>query len=165
MNRNVISCPAPTGDPVRDSDQQLADAVAAHLAPRGGAYHEIWLNGEKVSEPPTDPEAAEPIYGKVYLPRKFKIGFALPDDNCTDVLAQCLGFLAVVENGQPVGYNLYAGGGQGHDATASRHLPAPGAAGLLRRAGRGGRGGRGGRASCSATTATAPTASGPGSST
>ncbi len=113
VNRNVISCSAPTGDPVRVLNQQLADAVAAHLAPRGGAYHEVWLNGDRVGDPDPNPEVSEPIYGKVYLPRKFKTAFALPEDNCTDLLAQCLGFLAVVENGRPVGYNLYAGGGQG----------------------------------------------------
>jgi sulfite reductase (ferredoxin) len=119
VNRNVISCPAPLNDPVRKQMQQLADGIAAHLAPRAGAraYHEIWLNGEKQEQVPAaeheNPEAYEPIYGKVYLPRKFKVGLALPEDNCTDVLAQCLGFLAIRRNGQPVGYNLYSGGGQG----------------------------------------------------
>ena len=115
VNRNVVSCPAPLSDPARKQMQQLADDVAAHLAPRAGAkaYHEIWLNGESVPAGEAASGVAEPIYGNVYLPRKFKIGFALPDDNCTDVLAQCLGFLCVRENGQPVGYNLYAGGGQG----------------------------------------------------
>jgi len=114
VNRNVVACPAPLGDPARKQMQQLAAEIAAHLAPRSGnqAYHEIWLNGEKVG---TDlpPEEAEPIYGKVYLPRKFKTGFALPHDNCTDLLAQCLGFLAITEGGKPVGYNMYVGGGQG----------------------------------------------------
>ena len=84
------------------------------------------------------PDGVEPIYGKVYLPRKFKVGFALPDDNCIDILAQCLGFLAVVENGKTVGYNLYAGGGRARRNGNAGHLPAPRPAGLLRRAGRGG---------------------------
>ncbi|MDY3551685.1 NADPH-dependent assimilatory sulfite reductase hemoprotein subunit [Gemmata sp. JC717] len=116
VNRNVVCCPAPTGDPVRTQMQALADAVAAHLAPHAGrqAYHELWLNGEKVPDPVAVPvEEAEPVYGAVYLPRKFKTAFALPEDNCTDLLAHCLGFQAVVEGGQPVGYNLFAGGGQG----------------------------------------------------
>jgi sulfite reductase (ferredoxin) len=118
VNRNVMACPAPTHDPARRQMQELADAVAAHLAPRAGAraYHEIWLNGEKQEVPAAEhanPEVDEPIYGKVYLPRKFKCGFSLPDDNCVDILAQCLGFLCIRENGQPIGYNLYAGGGQG----------------------------------------------------
>jgi sulfite reductase (ferredoxin) len=114
INRNVMSCPAPTGDPVRVQMQRLCDEVAEHLAPKAGkrAYHEIWLNGEKVEEP-SDPAVAEPIYGQHYLPRKFKVGFGLPEDNCTDLLAQCLGFLAVAEKGQPLGYDLLAGGGQG----------------------------------------------------
>ncbi|HEY2909576.1 MAG TPA: NADPH-dependent assimilatory sulfite reductase hemoprotein subunit, partial [Gemmataceae bacterium] len=117
VNRNVIACPAPLNDPARRAMQQLASAVAAHLAPRAGtkAYHEIWLNGKPAEcTISSEPDAAEPIYGTTYLPRKFKIGFALPEDNCTDVLAQCLGFLAVRgANGSPIGYNLYAGGGQG----------------------------------------------------
>lgn len=111
VNRNVVSCPAPSGDPARVQMQELADAVAAHLAPRAGSasYHEIWLNGDRQ----TAVEKEEPIYGPVYLPRKFKTAFALPHDNCVDLLAQCLGFLCIVENGKPVGYNLYVGGGQG----------------------------------------------------
>jgi len=115
VNRNVLACPAPLPDPTRKLNQELADAVAVHLAPKAGmqAYHEIWLNGEPVKLDGVAPEVAEPIYGKTYLPRKFKVGFALPHDNCTDLLAQCLGFLAIIEKGQPVGYNLFAGGGQG----------------------------------------------------
>jgi sulfite reductase (ferredoxin) len=119
VNRNVMACPAPLGDPARKQMQELADAVAAHLAPRSGAraYHEIWLNGEKQEVPAAEhanPEDYEPIYGNVYLPRKFKVGFSLPDDNCVDILAQCLGFLCIRgADGQPIGYNLYAGGGQG----------------------------------------------------
>ncbi len=114
VNRNVVTCPAPTGDPVRVQMQQLTEDIAAHLAPRAGnkAYHEIWLNGEKVDTGVGSGEI-EPIYGNVYLPRKFKTGFAMPHDNCTDLLAQCLGYLAVIENGKPVGYNVYVGGGQG----------------------------------------------------
>jgi sulfite reductase (ferredoxin) len=114
VNRNVMSCPAPLGDPTRRQMNELCDAVADHLAPKSGkqAYHEIWLDGEAVT-PAGEPEVAEPIYGQVYLPRKFKTAFALPADNCTDLLAQCLGFLAITENGQPIGYDLYVGGGQG----------------------------------------------------
>ena len=114
VNRNVVSCPAPTGDPARVQMMEMAEAVAAHLTPRAGnaSYHEIWLNGDK--QPDTLKTAVdEPIYGNVYLPRKFKTAFALPYDNCTDLLAQCLGYLCIVEKGKPIGYNLYVGGGQG----------------------------------------------------
>ena len=113
-------CPAPLRhDGVRDQLQETARRLALHFAPRSGAYHEIWLNGQAVTHlgqhqgktPP--PEGDEPIYGKVYLPRKFKIGLALPDDNCIDVYAQDLGLLAIVENGTIVGYNVLVGGGMG----------------------------------------------------
>src|SRR5262245_15254769 len=91
FNRNVISCPAPLGDATRRLNQELCDAVATALTPKAGkqAYHETWLNGEKLAEPE---KADEPLYGKTYLPRKFKTAFSLPDDNCTDLLAHCLGF-------------------------------------------------------------------------
>lgn len=124
VNRNVMACPAPLPDEPRRRCQQLADAVAAHLAPRAGAkaYHEIWLNGEK-QEIPDNPEVAEPIYGRTYLPRKFKIAFALPDDNCTDLRANCVGFLADVDAGRLVGFDLYAGGGMGQTNSMPNTYP------------------------------------------
>jgi len=90
----------------------LADRIARHLAPRTNAYHEIWLDGEAIATNPGLPET-EPIYGKVYLPRKFKTGLALPQDNSVDVYAQDLGLLAIVENSQIIGYNVLVGGGMG----------------------------------------------------
>src|SRR5262245_6498714 len=107
VNRNVMACPAPLRG-VRDQLQRDADRLAAHLAPRTSAYHEIWLDGKPAEAPRQDDE---PIYGKVYLPRKFKIGLALPEDNCVDVYAQDLGLLAVVEGGRVVGYDVLVGGG------------------------------------------------------
>jgi sulfite reductase (ferredoxin) len=114
VNRNVLSCPAPLPDDVRKLNNELCFKVADHLTPHAGkqAYHEIWLNGESVT-PPDQAEVAEPIYGKLYLPRKFKTAFALPDDNCTDIYANCLGFLSIADKGKPVGYNLLVGGGMG----------------------------------------------------
>ena len=114
VNRNVISCPAPLPDAVRKLNNELCNKVADHLTPHAGkkAYHEIWLNGENVT-PPADPTEAEPIYGKLYLPRKFKTAFGLPDDNCVDIYSNCLGFQAIAEGGRPVGYNLIVGGGMG----------------------------------------------------
>lgn len=113
VNRNVMSCPAPLGDPVRKEMMELANAVASHLAPRSNAYHDIWLNGQKMSPDAEQEDGVEPIYGKVYLPRKFKIGFSMPYDNCVDLYAQDLGFLAIVENGKTIGYNANVGGGMG----------------------------------------------------
>jgi sulfite reductase (ferredoxin) len=90
--------------------QRWADVIARDFAPRTTAYHDIWLNGESLG-PPT--EVDEPLYGKTYLPRKFKTGLAMTYDNCVDVFAQDLGFLAGVENGRIAGYDLLAGGGMG----------------------------------------------------
>ncbi|HWY86242.1 MAG TPA: NADPH-dependent assimilatory sulfite reductase hemoprotein subunit, partial [Gemmataceae bacterium] len=112
VERNVMAPPAPFRTPVYTALQELADRIARHLAPRTGAYHEIWLNGEAVHTEPVPPET-EPIYGKVYLPRKFKTGIALPEDNSIDIYAQDLGFLAILENNQIVGYNVLVGGGMG----------------------------------------------------
>src|SRR5947208_772817 len=91
--------------------QDTALLLATQLAPRTRAYHEVWLDGKAVHDAPA-PDA-EPLYGKTYLPRKFKTGIALPEDNCIDVYAQDLGLLAVVENGTIVGYNVLVGGGMG----------------------------------------------------
>jgi sulfite reductase (ferredoxin) len=119
VERNVMACPAPLHDGLRPVLQRTAAELAAHLAPRTKAYHEIWLNGERVTEPSANgsskrgPEDEEPLYGKTYLPRKFKTGLALPGDNCIDVYAQDLGLLANVENGRIVGYNVLVGGGMG----------------------------------------------------
>jgi sulfite reductase (ferredoxin) len=127
VNRNVMAVPAPLG-PVYQELQTTADRLAAHFAPRSGAYHEIWLDGEPVAG--GDQPDIEPIYGKVYLPRKFKIGLGLPEDNSIDVYAQDLGFLAIVANqdsgsgagqsgipsyarGKIAGYNVLVGGGMG----------------------------------------------------
>jgi sulfite reductase (ferredoxin) len=95
---------------VRRQLQQWAGRIAEHLAPRSGAYHEVWLNGRKLLEPAG---AEEPIYGKVYLPRKFKTGLSMPHDNCVDIYAQDLGLLALVERDQITGFNVLIGGGMG----------------------------------------------------
>ena len=108
---------------------------------------------------------AEPLYGKVYLPRKFKTGLALPEDNCIDVYAQDLGLLAIVENGRIAGYNVLVGGGMGMTHGNANTFPLPGQADLLCAGRRRGRRRPRRSSSCSATTATAPTASAPASST
>jgi sulfite reductase (ferredoxin) len=128
VERNVMACPAPLRqDGVRDQLQEAARLIASHLAPRTGAYHEIWLNGKPIDNgaPTAD---HEPLYGKVYLPRKFKTGLALPDDNCIDIYAQDLGLLAIVRGGEIVGYNVLVGGGMGMthgNADTFPHLAKP----------------------------------------
>ncbi|HMF17071.1 MAG TPA: NADPH-dependent assimilatory sulfite reductase hemoprotein subunit [Gemmataceae bacterium] len=121
VERNVMATPAPIDSPLHRQLQETAARIAGHFAPRTGAYHEIWLDGEEVSGareravPSTngDGPETEPIYGKVYLPRKFKTGLAFPEDNSIDIYAQDLGLLAIVENQAILGYNVLVGGGMG----------------------------------------------------
>lgn len=125
--RNFMCCPAPHNDsPIHAELQKLADALADHFRPHSLAYSEIWLDDgeskELVSEITTD----EPIYGKTYLPRKFKMAIALPEDNCTDIYTQDLGLLAVVEDGTIIGYNVIVGGGQGMTPAKKNTFPAVG---------------------------------------
>jgi sulfite reductase (ferredoxin) len=130
VERNIMCCPAPIhGNAVREQMQAKLDELARHLAPRTRAYYEIWLTdpdtGEKTLAAGNGKEAAvEPIYGPTYLPRKFKTAFALPEDNCTDVYANDLGFLVVHENGKILGYNVLAGGGMGVTPSAAKTFPA-----------------------------------------
>ncbi len=128
VNRNVMACPAPCRhNTVRAELQDTAAILAAQFAPRTHGYHEIWLNGQSVG-PQVAEQDIEPIYGKVYLPRKFKIGLGLPDDNCVDLYAQDLGLLAVVEHDKIIGYNVMVGGGMGMthgNANTFPHLARP----------------------------------------
>jgi sulfite reductase (ferredoxin) len=122
VERNVLSCPAPIPGGFRAEALDLARRLSDHLLPRTRAYHEIFVEGELVAGGP--PEAVEdPIYGKTYLPRKFKTAIAFPDDNCTDVFANDLGFLAIPEDGRLSGFNVLVGGGMGSTHGKSETFP------------------------------------------
>lgn len=113
--RNVMCCPAPTGDPIRAELLRVAQAVSDHLTPRTKAYHQIWLDGERVTFEDEGAETEDdPLYGKSYLPRKFKTAVAYPGDNCVDILTNDLGFVAVLDaSGGIEGYVVFVGGGLG----------------------------------------------------
>ena len=129
VNRNVMCCPAPIrNNAVHDQMQELSQQLAHHFRPHTTAYQEIWLQddeGEKEKVAEFTP-VEEPIYGECYLPRKFKIGVALPEDNCVDILTYDLGLLAIVENDEIVGYNVFVGGGQGVTPAAKKTYAAVG---------------------------------------
>jgi sulfite reductase (NADPH) hemoprotein beta-component len=109
-NRNVICTANPLLSPAHADVSELAKHISAHLLPRTGAYRELLLE-----EPPAPnaPLHEEPLYGRTYLPRKFKIALAVPPCNDIDVFAHDLGFVAVVEDGRIAGYNVAVGGGMG----------------------------------------------------
>jgi sulfite reductase (NADPH) hemoprotein beta-component len=111
VNRNVMASALPNLTRAHVEMHAVVKAVHEHLTPKTKAYHELWLNdtlmGGGAQEDP------EPIYGKTYLPRKFKIAFAIPPVNDTDIFANDLGFIAIVEKGVLVGFNVAIGGGMG----------------------------------------------------
>lgn len=110
VNRNVIASADPWRRELHVTISSLARDMSAHLLPRTRAWHEIWLGEDKVVG---DEVTDEPILGRTYLPRKFKIAIALPPHNDVDVFAHDLGFIAIVEGGAIVGYNVVVGGGMG----------------------------------------------------
>lgn len=128
VNRNVMCCPAPfKNDPVRREMQNLAVYLADLLRPKTEAYAELWLtdpdSGEKANVLSTT-ETVEPLYGKLYMPRKFKVGIARCDDNCIDVYDQDVGILAITDGSKLIGYNILAGGSMGTKPSDDRCFPA-----------------------------------------
>jgi sulfite reductase (NADPH) hemoprotein beta-component len=114
VNRNVMSAANPYLSKAHGAAYDLAKKVSDHLLPKTGAYHEIWLDGEQVIGKPKSVAAEkEPVYGTHYLPRKFKIVIAVPPENDVDIFAHDVGFIAVVEKGEVVGWNVTVGGGMG----------------------------------------------------
>jgi len=109
VNRNVLASANPVESRAHALAYQWAKRLSEFLLPRTRAYHEIWLDGERIA----GTEEAEPIYGPTYLPRKFKAAIAVPPINDVDVFAHDLGFIAIVEAGELVGFNLTVGGGLG----------------------------------------------------
>lgn len=110
VNRNVMCNPNPYLSDVHAEVLEIAKKISTHLTPQTRAYHEIWLDEEKIE---SSEEEIEPIYGKTYLPRKFKITIAVPPSNDVDVFANCLSFIAIIEDQKLVGFNIAVGGGMG----------------------------------------------------
>ncbi|WP_125931981.1 assimilatory sulfite reductase (NADPH) hemoprotein subunit [Thiosocius teredinicola] len=112
INRNVLCNPNPEQSALHQTVYGWARRISEHLLPRTRAYHEIWLDGEIQSG-----GEDESIYGNTYLPRKFKTAVAVPPHNDVDVYTNDLGFIAIAEGDELVGFNVVAGGGMGvtHD--------------------------------------------------
>jgi sulfite reductase (NADPH) hemoprotein beta-component len=110
VNRNVVARVNPWQSHAHAEVAGLARAIAGHLLPKSRAWHEIWIDNEIIFG---GEEEDEPIYGRTYMPRKFKIAIALPPHNDVDVFAHDLGFIAIESHGHIVGYDVVAGGGMG----------------------------------------------------
>ncbi len=110
VNRNVMCSPNPDESRVHAAAYAVAREISAAFTPRTTAYTEIWLDGKRVDDEPSD---EEPLYGKTYLPRKFKIALAVPPQNDTDVFANDIGLIAIEKDGELAGFNVAAGGGLG----------------------------------------------------
>ena len=112
VNRNVMAPPTPSTSPLNDRVLQDARRLSDALLPVTPAYHEIWIDGVQLNlSDPKNKDFTDPLYGKTYLPRKFKIAFAIPPLNDTDVFSNCMGLIAIGEGNHLQGYNLTAGGG------------------------------------------------------
>ena len=125
VNRNIMCCPAKRAGSIHADMEKMTDELTEALAPQTPAYHELWLTDPETGEKTLEGGGAvEPLYGPTYLPRKFKMGIALPEDNCIDIYTQDLGLLAVVRDDAIVGYNVLVGGGMGTTPSAKKTFPA-----------------------------------------
>ena len=131
VNRNVMCSVNPSESRLHAATYEAAKAISTAFTPQTSAYAEIWAppglaagedlpkgskeegNWSQVFLASPAQEDAEPVYGKTYLPRKFKIAIAVPPDNDTDIFANDIGLVAIEENGELAGFNFAAGGGLG----------------------------------------------------
>ena len=109
VNRNVMQPSDADDSDVQAEVTAISGRISDEFIPKTRAYHEIWYNDQKVAQS----EPVEPFYGRTYLPRKFKIGFAVPPSNDIDIYTQDLGFIAITGPDGLEGFNVTIGGGMG----------------------------------------------------
>ena len=106
-----MTCTAhPLQSPIHEQIHAYAASISQLLLPKTKAYYEIWLDQEKITD---KKEEEDPLYQDRYLPRKFKIGIAIPPNNDVDVLTNDLGLIAIIEDNELKGFNIAIGGGLG----------------------------------------------------
>jgi len=120
INRNVLCTSHPKQSPLHEQIFAYAKDIADMLLPKTNAYYEIWLDGEKIVEKELE---QDPLYQDRYMPRKFKVAIAIPPNNDVDVLANDLGLIAIVENGELKGFNIAIGGGMSATHGNADHYP------------------------------------------
>ena len=109
--RNVTTIAAPIKDVIHEQLRKDALMISSKFIPSSTSYGQIWINGDKYEY--KNKEKNEPIYGKSYLPRKFKIGITIPEDNSVDVLTNDIAIFLIHKNNKVLGYNIAVGGGLG----------------------------------------------------
>lgn len=107
VNRNVTCSAHPNESAIHEQVFQYADKISRMALPKTRAYYEVWLDEEQIA----DRKEEDPLYQDRYLPRKFKVGIAIPPNNDVDVLTNDVGLIAIIENDQLKGFNIAAGGG------------------------------------------------------
>jgi len=110
VNRNVTCAAHPLQSELHAQVHAYAARISDLLLPKTRAYYEVWLEGEKITD---KKEEEDPLYQDRYLPRKFKVGIAIPPNNEVDVLTNDLGLIAIIENNELKGFNIAIGGGLG----------------------------------------------------
>lgn len=114
VNRNITASPTPAHTKARELVYADSVRLAEALAPQTKAYHSIWIDGVQLNlDDPTNKDFVDPLYGRTYLPRKFKASLVIPPVNDMDIFTNDLGFIAIVEGDKLLGYNLAVGGGMG----------------------------------------------------
>ncbi|MBN8672929.1 MAG: assimilatory sulfite reductase (NADPH) hemoprotein subunit [Chitinophagales bacterium] len=120
VNRNVTCSAHPKESAIHEQVFQYADKISVMALPKTRSYYEIWLDEEQIADKKED----DPLYQDRYLPRKFKVGIAIPPNNDVDVLTNDVGLIAIIENNELKGFNIAAGGGlsstHGNPATYAR---------------------------------------------
>lgn len=107
VNRNVTCSAHPNESPIHEQVFAYADKISTLALPKTRAYYEIWLDEEQIAEKSEE----DPLYQDRYLPRKFKIGIAIPPNNDVDVLTNDIGLIAIIRDNELKGFNIAAGGG------------------------------------------------------
>jgi sulfite reductase (NADPH) hemoprotein beta-component len=124
INRNVMAPPTPATSPLVEEVLQQARKLSVLLTPTTPAYHQIWIEGQELDlKSEANATFADPLYGKSYLPSKFKTAFVIPPHNDVDIFTNDLGFVAIEDEGKLAGYNLLAGGGMGMSHGNAKTFP------------------------------------------
>ncbi|SDI95492.1 assimilatory sulfite reductase (NADPH) hemoprotein subunit [Chryseobacterium jejuense] len=121
VNRNVTCTANPSESPLHQQTYELAGKISEMCLPKTKSYYDVWIDDELLVDRKTE---EDPLYQDRYLPRKLKIGIAVPPNNDVDVFINDIALIAIIENNQIVGYNIAAGGGlgatHGNEATYAR---------------------------------------------